>query len=61
MLERRRVFADVYPPHVVEGARAQTVDTFTIVGTNDGVGEGSPGLEEEDSIRVTSFDLLFTG
>jgi hypothetical protein len=61
LLESRGIFADVDPPDVVQRASAEAMNTFTIIGTNDNIGEDSSGLQNEDGIRIASFSLVVAG
>jgi hypothetical protein len=56
-LERERVFADIDPPDVLDGARALAVDTLDLVLADDGVLESGTVLELEDGVRVAALDL----
>lgn len=56
-LEGESVLADSSPPDVVDGAGALAVDTLDLVGTDDGVLEGSAVLEEEDGVLVATLSL----
>lgn len=58
LLECSSILANIGPPNVIEGARAETVYTFAVVRSNDGIGESSTVLEEENSIRISSLGLL---
>ena len=37
LLERSRVFVHIQPPHVVERAAAQAMNTFAVVGPDDDI------------------------
>jgi len=50
LLESRGIFADVDPPDVVQGASAEAVNTFAVVGTDDDVGENGSGLKNENRV-----------
>lgn len=61
LLEGSSVLTDIGPPDVVEGAGAETVDTFAVVGSDDNVGEGSSILKEEYGVCVAAFGLVVAG
>ncbi|GJC81412.1 hypothetical protein ColLi_04251 [Colletotrichum liriopes] len=51
------ILADSSPPDVLDGAGALAVDTLDLVGTNDGVLEGSAVVEDEDGVLVAALSL----
>lgn len=61
ILEGSSILANIGPPDIVQGASTLAVDTFTVVGTNDTVAKGCAGLEQEDSISITSLSLVIAG
>jgi hypothetical protein len=56
-LQRERILADVYPPHIFDGASTFAMYAFDLVFADDGVLKGSAVLDEKDSIRVATFSL----
>jgi hypothetical protein len=52
LLERRSVLANISPPHIVQSAASETVDTLAVVGPDDNVGDRGAILEDK-LMRVT--------
>jgi hypothetical protein len=61
LLEGCGILANVSPPDVVEGTRAEAVNSLAVVGANDDVREDSTGLENEDGISIATFLLAVAG
>ena len=61
MLERGGVFAYVGPPDIVQCAGTETVNSFSVVGPDDHVGEGRAIFEDENGIAVATFGLFIAG
>lgn len=56
-LDGESVLTDIDPPDVLDGAGSLAVDTLNLVLADDGVLQGTAGLDGEDGIRVTALIL----
>lgn len=52
VLDSDGIFADVFEPDELEGARPITMDTFSLVGSNDDILKSGTRVEKEDSIGI---------
>jgi hypothetical protein len=57
LLEGQGILADVFPPDILNGARALAVNSLDLVLSDDDVLQGSTVLEDEDGVLVASFSL----
>lgn len=61
LLDSEGVFANIFPPDVLDGARTQAVDAFALLCSDDDILDRTARLDEEDCIRVTTFTLASAG
>lgn len=57
LLDGQGVFADGFPPDVLDCAGTHAVNTFGLVGADDDVPKGCALLKLEDGVRITTFGL----
>ena len=50
-------FADSRPPHILDSARAEAMDTLNLILSDDQVLQRSARLDEENSVCITAFIL----
>jgi hypothetical protein len=54
LLDGDCIFADILKPHVVQSARAEAVDTLSLIGTNNDVRKCGTLFEKEDGVIVAA-------
>jgi hypothetical protein len=50
--------ANIHPPDIIQGTSSQAVNTFTVVGPNDNIGQNRTSLKHKHSIGISTLSLI---